>query len=222
MISDLFKAVEQLPDPPIRKRIGLSVAIAVGVMVALWLICAGLLSIVNFGAIPYLPGWATDLLAGAGFLAVVFLTFLFFSAIVAAVGSVFLDGVCAAVEAKHYPALPEGREQPLGEALVAAAKFMGLAILLNLLALPLYLVFPPIFLLVNGYLVGREFFELAALRRMEADAAAALRRRHRFQIVLLGAALAFLLTLPVINLIAPVIAAAAMTHRFHALNARAA
>ena len=221
MISDLFKAVEQLLDPPIRKRIGLSIALALGVMVALWTISAALLSFVNFSAIPYLPGWAEDLLAGAGFLAVVFLTFLFFSAIVAAVSGLFLDGVCAAVEAKHFSALPPGREQPLGEALVAAAKFMALAIALNLLALPLYLVFPPIFLIVNGYLVGREFFELAALRRLSVADAAALRRRHRIQILVLGAALAFLLTLPVINLIAPVIAAAAMTHRFHALTAAA-
>ncbi|MEM6490597.1 MAG: EI24 domain-containing protein, partial [Pseudomonadota bacterium] len=142
MISDLVKAVEQLGDPPIRKRIGLSIAIALGVMVTLWIVTAAGLSFVNFGAIPYLPGWASDLLAGAGVIAVVFLTFLFFSAIVAAVASLFLDGVCAAVEAKHFPELAPGREQPLSEGLVSAAKFMGLAILIILIALPIFLVFP--------------------------------------------------------------------------------
>ncbi|MEM7522742.1 MAG: EI24 domain-containing protein [Pseudomonadota bacterium] len=221
MISDIAKAAAQLGDPPIRKRIGLSIALALGVMVALWALSAALLSLVNFEAIPYLPGWAADLLAGAGFVAIVFLTFLFFSAIVAGVGSLFLDGVCAAVEAKHYPGASAGREQPLGEALISTAKFIGLALLLNLLALPLYLIFPPIFLVVNGYLVGREFFELAALRHRSAAETTELRRSHRLQLLLLGAALAFLLTIPIINLIAPVIAAAAMTHRFHALTAAA-
>lgn len=219
MISDIVKAVEQLPDPPIRARIGLSVVLALGVMVSLWVLSWFALSLINFEAIPWLPAWGADVLAGAGVVGVVFLTFLFFSAIVAAVAGLFLDGVCAAVEAKHFPELPPARDQPMGEAVWSALKFAGLAILLNLLALPLYLVFPPVFLLVNGYLVGREFFEMAALRRIGAEECAAMRRAHRGRLLLMGAVLAFLLTLPLVNLIAPVIAAAAMTHRFHALRA---
>lgn len=219
MIRDLIKAVQQLPDPPVRKRIGVCVAMAGGVMASLWLISWFLLSLINFEAIPWMPQWGADLLTGAGVLGVVILTFLFFSSILAAIAGFFLEGVCAAVEAKHYPGLPPAREQPFGEMIVMAAKFIGLAIGLNLLALPIYLIFPPIFLIVNGYLVGREFFEIAAFRRVDTAESHRLRRAHRGQLLAMGAALAFLLTLPLINLVAPVIAAAAMTHRFHALRA---
>lgn len=219
MINDIVKAFQQLPDPPVRKRIGVSVALAIGVMATLWAVSWFLLSLINFEAIPWMPQWGADLLTGAGVLGVVILTFIFFSAILAAVAGFFLEGVCAAVEAKHYPGLPPARDQPVGEAVLMAAKFIGLAIALNLLALPVYLIFPPIFLIVNGYLVGREFFEIAALRRVETSESNRLRRAHRGQLWLMGAALAFLLTLPLINLVAPVIAAAAMTHRFHALRA---
>ena len=191
-------------------------------MVSLWVLSWFLLSLVNFEAAPWMPSWGDEVLASAGVVAVVLLTFVFFSAIVAAVASLFLEGVCAAVEAKHYPGLPTAREIPLREAIWMALKFAGLAVLLNLLALPIYFIFPPVFLIVNGYLVGREFFEMPALRRVDMAESHRLRRAHRLQLWVMGAILAFLLTLPVINLIAPVLAAAAMTHRFHALRAASA
>ena len=56
---------------------------------------------------------------------------------------------------------------PALRSLVLALKFFGIVILGNLLALLLLLI-PGVnigaFFLVNGYLLGREFFEFAAMR----------------------------------------------------------
>jgi len=54
--------------------------------------------------------------------------------------------------------------------------------------------FPIIFYSINGYLLGREYFELVALRRMEFSEANALRKKNSFQIFLVGLFVAFLLT----------------------------
>ena len=83
----------------------------------------------------------------------------------------------------------------------------------------LLLFFPPVYAIawiaMNGYLIGREYLELVALRRLTPREARDLRRRHGGESMLTGALIAFLMTLPVINLIVPVFAASLTVHRFH-------
>ena len=68
------------------------------------------------------------------------------------------------------------------------------------------------FFIVNGYLLGREFFEFAAMRfRSEAEAKA-LRRRHAGTVFLAGLVIAAFLAVPVLNLLTPLFAAAMMVH----------
>jgi CysZ protein len=91
------------------------------------------------------------------------------------------------------------------------------AVALNLLALPLYLLPGPnlvVFLALNGYLLGREYFELVAQRRMSPLDAARCRRAVRARVWAAGAMIAVLLMVPLVNLIAPVIAIAFMVHLF--------
>ena len=72
----------------------------------------------------------------------------------------------------------------------------------------------PVWLALNGYLVGREYAELVASRRLAPAMAARLRRDHRLVFWLAGAVIAFLLAVPILNLVAPVVGAAFMTMRF--------
>ena len=92
----------------------------------------------------------------------------------------------------------------------------------NLAAIILYLLAGPaaplVFWAVNGYLFGREYFELVALRRLEPSAMRDLRRRHRFQIWLAGSLMAVPLSIPVLNILVPVIGVATYTHMFHRLS----
>ena len=63
---------------------------------------------------------------------------------------------------------------------------------------------PLVFWLVNGFLLGREYFQLVAMRRLGPDGAAALRRRHFWRIWLAGTPMAVPLSVPVVNLLVPI------------------
>jgi CysZ protein len=91
-----------------------------------------------------------------------------------------------------------------------------LTIGLNLLALPIYVLVPALnlvlFYLLNGYLLSREYFDLVALRRLDGMAANTLWRERRGRWMLGGIAIAGLLSIPILNLAAPLVAAGLMLH----------
>ncbi|HXP75393.1 MAG TPA: EI24 domain-containing protein [Stellaceae bacterium] len=157
--------------------------------------------------------WPLEILGNFAILA---LTWLLFPAVATAILSLFLDRVLARLEAQHYPGLPPSAGMPLGAVLASGGRLLGLTIGLNLLALPIYLLAPAInpllFYGVNGYLLGREYFDLVALRRLDGVAATALWRERRGRWLLAGVAIAALLSLPIVNLAAPLVAAAFMLH----------
>jgi uncharacterized protein involved in cysteine biosynthesis len=102
-----------------------------------------------------------------------------------------------------------------------ALAFLGVIVVGNLLALIAYVAVPPlaplVFVALNGYLLGREYFDLIARRRLGRDGARRMRRRHPLQIWVAGMLMAAPLTVPVINLAIPVLGAATFTHLFHRL-----
>lgn len=134
----------------------------------------------------------------------------------------FLEEVAEAVERRHYPQLPPARGPGFVAGLVQALKFGAVVVGANLLALILYLVSGPlapfVFYAVNGYLLGREYFTVVAERRLPPGEAAALRRRHGGQVLAGGVAMAVPLSIPILNLVVPVLGVAAATHQFHRLR----
>ena len=128
----------------------------------------------------------------------------------------FLDEVARTVEARHYPNLPPARRTPAWDALVK--NFNLLALLLGANVAALFLVdavgaFAPLmFVVLNGVLLGREYFVLAAMRRLEVGPARRLHLRHFWPASLAGLAMMALLLVPVVNLVVPVVAAGAFTH----------
>jgi CysZ protein len=211
MISAFAKALAQLGDPAFRRPIAWSLALAALVFAVLWLIVWFVLTHTAITDLRWID-MTVDVLGG---LAAVVLTFILFPGVVAAILSLFADRIIAAVEARYYPHLPPPREPPLVEQALIALRFLAMVVVLNIMALPLYLV-PVVNALVfyglNGYLLGREYFEMVAPRRLDSESRRGLWRRRRLGFVLAGVAFAFLSTLPLVNLLAPVLAAAAMTH----------
>jgi uncharacterized protein involved in cysteine biosynthesis len=136
----------------------------------------------------------------------------------------FLEDVAEAVEDRHHPALPAPTPVPFLTMLLESAVFFGVLVLANLLALAVYPfagpLAPVVFWAVNGYLLGREYFTMVAMRRVGRAEARALRRRHAGEIWLAGTLMAAPLSVPLVNLIIPVLGAATFTHLFHRLRAR--
>jgi CysZ protein len=217
MLIALYRAVYALSTPPLRRIVALSPALALLTFVLLWLAVASVLY--NTALFEWRPlNWLTDVMGG---LAVLALSWLFYPAVVTLIMSLFLERVAAAVEALDYPGLGPPRRQPIRETLGAMLRLTGLTLLLNLLALPAYLLLPGInlflFLALNGYLLGREYFEVVALRRLDAAATRAARNRFGLRVFLGGVVIAALFALPLVNLVAPMVATAFMLHLFEAL-----
>ena len=211
------RAFDQLSDPPIRSVIWKSIFTAVLVFIFLVTTLGWILANTSLFDI----AWVETVVDLFGGLATVSLALILFPGVVAALVSVLLEDVADAVEARHYPALGPARVLGWPTLIWTSARLIGLTVVLNLLALPLYLV-PGLNIKVyyglNGYLLSREYFEVVGLRHLAEADVRALRRRYRKRLWLAGAVTTVLLTVPVLNLIAPVIGTAAMVHLFHSLN----
>ena len=217
MIIALFRAIATLAAPPMRRVVALSLGLAILSFAVLWLAVAA--ALYNTAFFDWRPlNWLVDLLGGLG---VLVLSWLLFPAVVTLIMSFYLERVAAAVEALDYPWRGPPRPQPIPRWSSVMLRLTGLTLLLNLLALPVYLLVPGInlflFLALNGYLFGRGYFEVVALRRLDAGEARRVRSRFAGRIFLGGVVIAGLFALPFVNLVAPVVATAFMLHIFEAL-----
>ncbi|UVK55203.1 sulfate transporter family protein [Mesorhizobium sp. AR02] len=228
MIFDAARtAALELLSPPFRAVFIKTLGLTVLALVALWF---GLTSLVEWLALPWLqalvpgiPSWAGWL---GGIIAAIALAFgmaLLVAPVTAVIAGLFLDDVAEVVERTDYPRDPIGRAMPALRSLVLAIKFLGVVILGNIVALMLLLV-PGIniaaFFIVNGYLLGREFFEFAAMRFRPEDEARALRRQYAGTVFLAGLVIAAFLAVPLLNLLTPLFAAAMTVHLHKAVSAR--
>lgn len=227
MIGDFLKAVGQLTDPRFT-----------GVLARSLILTVGLLAGLSFGAVwmvgflPQtvdLPFWGEaplpirpieGLALGAMLILSAFLMF----PVAAMFVNLYLDEIADAVEARHYPELPPVRGTGFAEELKGAVRFGLLVLGANLVAMLFYFIAGPfapfVFWSLNGYLFGREFFQLVAQRRLEPAAAERLRRDHWLGIWMAGTLMAVPLSIPLVNLIMPLVGVATYTHTFHRLWAR--
>lgn len=151
------------------------------------------------------------------------LGFFLMTPVAAGFAGLFSEQVSARVEQAHYPDR-RGRSTDfldgLLESLAVVAAALGIAVALLILSPFLGPLAPVAFYLANGWLLGREFFAMVARRHVGPDHADELRRRERVAVVALGVAIAALLTVPVVNIVVPVLAAASFTHLFHLVTRR--
>lgn len=233
MILDLAKAAAaQLFSPPFRGVFFKTLGLTVLALIVIWF---GLSGVVEWLAGSWFealfsgaPGWAQWLgifAAIAGGIALALGLALLIAPVTAVVAGFFLDDVAALVEKTDYPSDPPGRPLPAVRSIVLSLKFLGIVILGNLLALLLLLI-PGInigaFFIVNGYLIGREFFEFAAMRFRSEEEAKALRRANAGTVFLGGLVIAAFMAVPLLNLLSPLFACAMMVHLHKAVSAQAA
>jgi len=213
MFDDAIDAFAQIFTPPFRATLWKSLLLTIGVLAVIW----GALDRFGDSFIRVEAPWlATTLHLVLGFGLFVGLAFLI-APVSSLVAGFFLDDMAAIVERTVDPAAPQGAAAPAGEVALFTLRFAGLSLLVNLFALALLLV-PPVnvvaFLGANGYLLGREYFELAAMRFRPAAEARAMRRRHRLRVFLAGLIIAGFVAIPILNLCTPLFATALMT-RLH-------
>ncbi|QFT82122.1 CysZ-like protein [Roseovarius sp. THAF27] len=223
IFTAFFKALGQLGDPRFRKVFWLGVALSFLLLVA---VTAAFLMFIQWatGDTTTLPiigevNWIDDLLGWSGFFLMLLMSVFLMVPVASAITSLFLDTVAQAVEDRHYPNLPAVPPVPFFDGLKDSVNFLGVIIAANLLAFILYALFPPatpfIFWGVNGYLLGMEYFQLAAMRRVGRANAKVLRKEHRGTIWMAGTLMALPLSIPLVNLVIPILGAATFTHIYH-------
>jgi CysZ protein len=226
MFDAATKAIAQMFTPPFRTVLLKSIGLAILVLI---LLAVGLHRLFGWLAgegAQYLEGltgpgmqtplhallWVLAIMAGFGlFAGAIFIM----PAVTSFVASFFSDEIAAQVEHVHYPADPPGVSVPVVTATIQGIKTALLALLIYLCAVP-FLLFAGfgllIFFVANCYLLGREYFLLAAMRFHSVEEAKALRRRHHGTIVLAGAFIAGFVSIPILNLATPIFGMAFMTH----------
>ena len=211
MIEAARLAVQEILSPPFRGVLWKSLALTIALLAALWVALQQLAA--YFVALPY-PWLDTAFSVAAGVGLVLGLGF-FIAPVTALFAGLFLDDIAEVVERTSYPDEPPGRAMPIGRSLLATVKFAGVVLLVNLIALPLVLFVGfgvLIFLVANAYLLGREYFELAARRFHDERTAKALRLRHSGRIFRAGLLIAGFMAIPFVNLLTPLFATALMVH----------
>lgn len=203
--------------------IGLTIALLVGAYAGLlWLIEA------LTGDTTTLPGvgevtWVGDLLGWGSLGLMIVLSIFLMVPVASAMTSLFLDDIAHAVEEKHYPHLPPVPRVPFWDGVRDTVNFLGVLIGANLLALIAYALLPflaiPIFYALNGYLISREYFQIAAMRRIGREGARDMRKAYSGTVWFAGILMVVPLSFPLINLIVPVLGAATFTHLYHRLAA---
>ena len=228
IFASFFKALGQIGDPRFRRVMGLGVLLALALLAAVY---AGFLVLINSfvpGTIDLIfvgPITGIDALLGWGSLFLMLgLSVFLMVPVASAFSGLFLEDIADAVEDRHYPGLPPVTPVRLGDSLVDSLNFLGLVIAANVLALVLYIFagpfIPVVFWAVNGWLLGREYFTLVATRRIGREGAKALRAQNPGRIWLAGILMAAPLSVPLVNLVIPVLGVATFTHLFHRMAAR--
>jgi len=226
MLDAAIKALAQMSTPPFRAVLLKSTALALALIVVIGIVLQRLLSfLAGIGA-----DWAEGVLGVSAHTPLAILAWIFaiaaslgiivgsiflMPAVTALVGSFFVDDIALEVERTHYPNEPVGSALPLPRAVVEGAKTALLAVLVYLIAVP-FLLFAGIgvviFFVATAYLLSREYFELAAMRFHPVDEAKRLRKAHQSTVFIAGLFIAAFVSIPIVNLAAPLFAMAMMVH----------
>ncbi|WOH81788.1 sulfate transporter family protein [Bradyrhizobium sp. BEA-2-5] len=232
MLAAAIKALSQMISPPMRSILWRSVGLALVLITVLAIGLQRLLSWFatngevwaegmlgpNFHSTLHVLSWIVSIAAGLG---VVFGGIFLMPAITSLVASLFVDDVADIVEREHYPAERPGVALPLGQAILEGGKTALLTIVVYLVALPLVLFAGAgflIFFLAAAWLLGREYFELAAMRFRPPEEAKAMRRDNAATIFTAGLFIAAFVSIPIINLATPIFAMAFMVHMHKRLS----
>ena len=227
ILSDFLKSVAQFDDPKFRRVLWRGMGLTIVLLIAACLL-------VNFGINQLLSSaWAANLIGNqswlgalinvGGVLFTIALSIWLMVPVTSAIIALFLDEVAQAVEARHYPHLPKQTATKLQDQILVGIRFLGILLLANVGALILSMIVPLlgpfVFWATNGYLMGREYFQMAAMRRMPRAQAQELFQRHQGSIWTAGILMAIPMSIPLVGLFIPILGAATFTHQFERLRA---
>jgi CysZ protein len=235
MLHAVFKVLGQMFSPPFRAILVKAASLAIILLVVLILVLFRLLRWLSdngLGWLEHVIGPASHgALAVLGIIVAIALGLglvsgaaLLVPAVTAMVASFFADDIALGVELSHYPDDPPGVALPLRQAVAQGTKTALLALAVYLFTLP-FLLFAGfgivIYFLATAWLLGREYFALAAMRFRPPEEVQNLRQRYAGSVFTAGLFIAGFVLIPIVNLATPLFGTALMVHMHKRLSARA-
>jgi uncharacterized protein involved in cysteine biosynthesis len=226
MLAAAADALTDMLAPPLRAVLMKSIALALAVIVVIGILLHRAIAALAesgtswaeqaTGMVPHAAWtvllWVLTIMTSLGIITgALFLM----PAVTAFIGSFFVDEVAEVVERAHYPADAPGRALPLTLAISEGIVVALLSVVVYLIAFPfvLFAGFGVLVLFVaNAYLLGRQYFEFAAMRFWPPHDAKAMRRANAGYIFVAGMVVAAFVSIPVVNLATPIFAMAFMVH----------
>lgn len=219
MLQAASRAFSEMLQPSFRHIFWKSLGLTLALLFVVWLVIEGLVT--GFVTLPY-PWLETSLSILTGIGAFFLLGFLVAPA-TSLFAAFFQDDIAELVEKHSYPGDPAGKALPLMQSVWLSVKFASVVVLGNIVALILLLV-PGVnliaFFVINGYLLGREYFEFAAMRFMSPAEARQFRQSHGGTVFMAGLIIAGMLAVPLLNLLTPIFATIFMMHMYKRLSVR--
>ena len=216
MINAAYKALRDVLSAEFRTVLFKAIALAIALLAAVIAVTVYILKLLALA--PW--GWGNTLIEVAAGLGLAVLSFFLIPPVTALFAGLYLDRIAGLVEQRHYPNDPPGRELPLGRAIVTGLQFGLLVLVVNLAVLPMLLfgIGAIILVMVNAYLLSREYFEMAAMRHMDVAEARHLRKEHSPQVFAAGFVPALLALVPIVNLVVPLFSTSYFVHIFKRLR----
>ena len=192
----------------------LAVILVIGVVITITWITAHLIDLDT--------GWLDTLLTGIVGLLTGIGGWFMLPSLTVLIAGLFQEITIQRVDRIYYPKAVRREDLKFWPELWHDIRFTAWAVLLNLLVLPLYLlgIGFVISILLNSYLLGREFFESAAGYHIGKVKAKELGRQHRKTMYGGGFVITVMTLLPVLNLFVPLFAVVWMVHVYHAICAK--
>jgi CysZ protein len=167
--------------------------------------------------------WLETLIVVATGLGMLAALFFLMAPVTALFAGIYLDDIADLVERRHYRQDSPGTALPMAQAALIGARFGLVVLLVNLALLPMVLlgIGAIAMVLANAFLLGREYFELVAMRHMPADAARRLRKQNAPKVLVAGFVPALLVAVPLVNIVTPIFSTAYFVHVFKRVRAEA-
>lgn len=218
MLSAAGQALEELFSPSFRAVMVKCVAFTLALL-------AGLIIAVQWSFTHFMswPDWVETAIQWLGGLALIAASIFLIPPVTSLIAGLYLDDIASKVERANFPNDPPGRDLPTGQSIWLAVWFFFVVLIVNLIALFLLLI-PGVNLIAfyvgNGYLLGREYFELAAMRHVSGAEAKRIRRANRLTVLLCGLVIAALASVPILNLVTPLFATGFMVRMWKRIAAK--
>lgn len=212
MIKAAYRALSDLTSPEFRGVLWKAIGLSLLMFVLLFLAVQGVFWFLTLFPWP----WVETLAAiGAG-LGLLVAFFFLMAPVTAMFAGLYLDEVAAKVEAKYYPGDVAGKPQPTLKSVVLSVQFGLFVLCVNILALPLVFtgIGAIILVVINAYLLSREYFEMAAMRFMEPEDAKDLRKDNGLAVFAAGFIPALMTLVPIVNLTVPIFSTSYFVHLF--------